>query len=63
MGNDRIPPETIIMLSNIDLGDEVSPKQINDLIKDLYESNFFKNIEINLENNILKFYIEENPII
>ena len=63
LGNDRIPPETIIMLSNIDLGDEVSPKKINDLIKDLYETNFFKNIEVNLENNILKFYVEENPII
>ena len=62
-GNDRIPPETIKMLSNIDLGDDVSPKQINDLIKNLYETNFFKNIEINLENNILKFYVEENPII
>ena len=62
-GNDRIPPETIKMLSNIDLGDDVSPRQINDLIKNLYETNFFKNIEINLDNNILKFYVEENPII
>ena len=63
LGNDRIPPETIKMLSNIDLGDDVTPNQINDLIKNLYETNFFKNIEINLENNILRFYIEENPII
>ena len=62
-GNDRIPPETIKMLSNINLGDEVSPNQINNLIKNLYETNFFKNIEINFEKNILKFYIEENPII
>ena len=62
-GNDRIPPETIKMLSNINLGDDVSPRQINDLIKNLYETNFFKNIEINLDNNILKFYVEENPII
>ena len=63
LGNDRIPPETIKMLSNIDLGDDVTPNQINDLIKNLYETNFFKNIEINLENNILRYYIEENPII
>ena len=63
LGNDRIPLETIKMLSNIDIGDEVSPRQINDLIKNLYETNFFKNIEIIFENNILKFYIEENAII
>ena len=63
LGNERIPPETIKMLSNIDIGDEVSPRQINDLIKNLYETNFFKNIEIIFENNILKFYIEENAII
>ena len=62
-GNDRIPPETIKMLSNINLGDDVSPKQINNLIKELYETNFFKNIEISLENNILSLFIEENPII
>ena len=41
-GNDRIPPETIEMLSNVNLGDDVSPKQINDLIKNLYKTNFFK---------------------
>ena len=63
LGNDRIPPETIKMLSNINLGDDVSPKQINNLIKELYETNFFKNIEISLENNILSLLIEENPII
>ena len=62
-GNDRIPPETIKMLSNINLGDDVSLKQINNLIKELYETNFFKNIEISLENNILSLFIEENPII
>ena len=63
IGNDRIPPETIKMLTDIDIGDEVSPRQINNLIKNLYETNFFKNIEISFENNILRFYIEENPII
>jgi len=63
LGNDRIPLETIKMLSNINIGDEVSANQINNLIKNLYQTNFFKNIEINLEQNILKFYIEENPII
>ena len=62
-GNDRIPSETIKMLSNINLGDEVSPNQINNLIKNLYETNFFKNIEINFEKNILQFYIVKNPII
>ena len=63
LGNDRIPLETITMLSNINLGDEISANQINNLIKNLYETNFFKNIEINFEKNILQFYIEENPII
>ena len=63
LGNDRIPLETIKMLSNINLGDEISANQINNLIKNLYETNFFKNIEINFEKNILQFYIEENPII
>ena len=58
LGNERIPPETIKMLSNIDIGDEVSPRQINNLIKNLYETNFFQNIEISFENNILRFYVK-----
>jgi len=63
IGNERIPLDTIKMLSKINIGDEVSPKKINEIIKNLYESDFFKNIDVNFDNNVLVFNVEENPII
>ena len=62
-GNERIPIETINMLSNIDINDDINEKDINNLLKNLYETNFFKNLEIKLDNNVLKISVEENPII
>ena len=63
IGNDRVPNETIMMLSNISIGDDISQKDVDNLIKSLYETNFFKNIKISFENNYLSLIIEENPII
>ena len=62
-GNDRIPDETIKMLTNIKVNDDISQSDINNLIKNLYETNFFKNIQIKLSNNTLIINIKENPII
>ena len=63
IGNERIPTETINMLSDIKLNDNVSENEINALIKNLYETNFFKNLEVELNENILKIKVTENPII
>ena len=62
-GNDRIPSETIQMFGDIDLNDDLSSNDINNIIIDLYETNFFKNIEIIFVDNNLKIIVQENPII
>ncbi len=62
-GNERIPDETIIMFSGIEINDDISANDINNLIKNLYETNFFQNIEVYLNNNVLKIVVYENPII
>ena len=48
-GNDRIPDETIKMLTNIKVNDDISQSDINNLIKNLYETNFLKIFKLNLE--------------
>ena len=63
IGNDRIPSETIKMFSSIDINDDLSSNDINNVIINLYETNFFKNIEIKFVDNNLKIYVLENPII
>ena len=63
IGNERISNETITMLSNINSFSSFDENSINRILKNLYDSNFFKNIEISLKENILKIKVEENPLI
>ncbi len=62
-GNDRISDETILMFSKININDDINNSDLNNILKILYETNFFKNISINFTNNILEIKIKENPII
>ena len=62
-GNQRLANETIIMFTELELGTNANTNDLNKSIKFLYETNYFKNIEINLSNNILTIKVEENPII
>ncbi len=62
-GNERIPDETIIMFANIPEDLDVEINDINLILKNIYESNFFKNVKVNLSNNILYIKVEELPII
>ena len=63
IGNDRIPDETILMFSKVALGDTINDRTINKILKNLYESNFFKNVSVNLVENSLKIVVVENPLI
>ena len=52
-GNDRISNETIILFSGYKINDDINSNDLNNVIKKLYETNFFENISINFKNNIL----------
>ena len=62
-GNIRISAETIAVFGDITVGKDYKASDINILIKKLYETNFFSDISINLENNILNITVKENPVI
>ena len=62
-GNDRISSETIKMFSGVSENDDLSESDLNSILKNLYDSNFFELVSIKLENNILLINIKENPII
>ena len=62
-GNDRISNKTIQMFANIELKDEISNNKINQILKDLYETNFFENVKVQFENNTLTIEVNEYPII
>ena len=44
-GNERISTETIIMFSDVNKSD-VNDQEINNILKNLYNTNFFENVEL-----------------
>ena len=62
-GNKRISNETIKILGGVSNKTEIKKDSLNILLKKLYETNFFEDIKISLENNELKIDVIENPII
>lgn len=63
IGNERLSVETILMFSGLNIQNDISKDDLNKSIKNLYKTNYFKDIKISLEENILEIYIVENPII
>ena len=62
-GNDRISAKTIEVFSGIKKGINVNSIDTNDIIKEIYKTNFFKNVSIDIKNDNLIIYVVENPII
>ena len=44
-GNERVGKETVIVYGDIKVGKNYGPEEINDITKNLFETNFFENIE------------------
>ena len=61
--NVRISDDTIKVLGNFDIGDDLSENDLNKILKNLYTTDFFKNLTISLEDSILNIEVSENPII
>ena len=63
LNNKRISESTIITYGEIKTGKDYSDDQLNEIIKNLYKTNFFKNIDIKVDNGTLILTVEENKII
>ena len=63
IGNERISDETIKLFIDVNVNEIINDNKLNNILKDLYETNFFKDININFNNQILIINVEENPII
>ena len=62
-GNKRIPKETIIMFADISKGQDINNINLNTILKNIYESNFFENVSVNYLNNSIFIEVVELPII
>ena len=62
-GNERVSNETILVFSGIQDNKVLDENSINEILKKLYKSGFFKNVAVSLQNNNLVINVIENPII
>ena len=62
-GNNRISNSNIILFGKINLNEDHDNNKINRILKNLYETDFFKEINISIKKNILIIKVKENPII
>ena len=62
-GNKRISPETIKVYGEIEIGKDYSAFDLNNILKNLYETNFFETIDISLNDGLLQINLKEYSII
>ena len=58
-GNKRISKESIIVFGKIEKNIDYSNSKLNSLLKELYKTNFFKKVQLNIDNNILNIVVVE----
>ena len=63
VGNDRISKDVIIMFSEVSVGSDINLNDLNSILKKIYDSNFFENVNVNFVDNNLIIKVKEYPII
>lgn len=62
-GNQRMDAESIRILADVKVGDNVGDARSNEIAKKLQESGYFSKISVNMSGNVLKIALTESPII
>ena len=61
--NERISLGTIKTYGKIEIGKDYSEDDLNQVLKNLYETNFFKNISLKIDNQVLIIDLIENKLV
>ena len=62
-GNERVSDETVKVYGGVSENQNVDNLKINEIIKNLYSTNFFEDIDISLSNKTLFIKLVEYPVI
>ena len=63
INNDRISKETIQIFSSIKVGENYDQNDLNRILKEIYDTNFFSNVSLEIKDGVLIIDVEENKII
>ena len=62
-GNERISDETVKVYGDVSINQNVDNSKINEIIKNLYSTNFFEDINVSVSGNTLSINLVEHPVI
>ncbi|MCR5194549.1 MAG: outer membrane protein assembly factor BamA [Alphaproteobacteria bacterium] len=62
-GNTRMDAESVRILSDVKIGENVNTERTNQIAKKLQESGYFSKINVQMNGNVLKIDIAEAPIV
>ena len=62
-GNERVSDKSIKMFSDIAIGDNIDNDDLNQILQNIYDTNFFNNVKVTFQNNILTIVVEESALV
>ena len=62
-GNDRVSDETIKVYGQIELNKDYSESDLDQILKNIYSTEFFEDVDISIKENQLNIKVKEYPII
>ena len=63
IGNERISDETIKMFSDVEIDQDIKTRNLDIILKNLYETNYFNIVSVNFIDGVLSIKVEEAPLI
>ncbi len=62
-GNNRIEGTTIVSNSELSIGKDASPADLDEAVRKLFDTGYFADVRVDLKGNVAVIKIEENPIV
>jgi len=62
-GNERMDAESVRILSNVKVGDNINSETVNDIAKKLQTSGYFSSVNTTLDGSVLKIKVIESPVV
>ena len=62
-GNQRMDDESVRILSDVKVGDNINSEHINNIAKDLQASGYFEKVDVKLNGSVLKIDLVESPLV
>ena len=62
-GNKRVSDETIKIYGEIDISKDITENELDKILKNLYSTNFFEDVKVQIKNNKLEIILKEYPVI